>query len=143
MTCPKCTEDERRVDEDTRQRVDIVARYCVKESVPSRCSRSSSRETDLVEAYYTLYPQGHYFDDDTMRFFDSRIGLHVRTERGYLFVTSEKGPSGVRMWSVRLMPMDYKQVRQGVMIEEVSEFQEYGSRGGANRRLEREAKGGA
>ncbi len=42
---------------------------------------------------------GHYFEASTMRFFRSRVlnGVHG----GRFFVTSEKGPSGVRLFSVR------------------------------------------
>lgn len=41
----------------------------------------------------------HFFDDDTMEFFDSRIETVLM--RGRFFVTSEKGPSGPRMFTVR------------------------------------------
>lgn len=141
--CPKCAEDERRADESVRQRIATVVRHCCN-TVPDRCSRRSVRLTDLADVYYTLYPDGHYFDDDTMRYFDCRIGLHERTERGYLFVTSEQFHGSTsddpRMWTVRILPMDYESVRAGAHVKDVSEFQEYSSRGGANSRLRREAK---
>jgi len=50
---------------------------------------------------------GHFFDGDTMRFFNSRIGLSRHCKNGIIyFVTSEKPPHGDRMYSVRKMEVD-------------------------------------
>lgn len=47
---------------------------------------------------------GHWFDDDTMQFFRSRLPAiaYVNADRTRaFFVTSEEGPSNIRAWSVR------------------------------------------
>lgn len=50
---------------------------------------------------------GHFFDDDTMRFFRSRIGMGRKCKNGvWFFVTSEKPPHGPRMNTVRKMELD-------------------------------------
>lgn len=50
---------------------------------------------------------GHWFDPDTMRFFQSRIGLARKCKNGkWYFVSSEKPPHGKRMYSVRKMGLD-------------------------------------
>lgn len=56
----------------------------------------------------------HFFDRDTMLFFDSRVlrGLYG----GRFFVTSEKGPDGVRAYTVREASEDGR-------IDTVGEFQ--------------------
>lgn len=41
----------------------------------------------------------HFFDADTMRFFNSRVETGLM--RGRFFVTSEKGPDGIRAYTVR------------------------------------------
>ena len=41
----------------------------------------------------------HFFDEDTLRFFGSRI--HDEVYRGRYFITSEKGPSGGRLFTIR------------------------------------------
>lgn len=44
----------------------------------------------------------HFFDRDTMRFFDSRILSQVYSgPGGVFFVTSERGPAGPRGYTVR------------------------------------------
>ena len=44
----------------------------------------------------------HFFDRDTMRFFNSRIGSDIfKSPRGVFFVTSEKGPDNRRRYTVR------------------------------------------
>lgn len=59
---------------------------------------------------------GLYFSKDTMRFFKTRVldGVHG----GRYFVTSEKGPSGVRAYTVRKADDDGT-------ISTVGEFQAY------------------
>ena len=61
----------------------------------------------------------HFFDRGTMRFFNSRVvGTLMPGKR---FVTSEKGPDGVRRYTVR------RAVQDGCKIETVGEFQGYRS----------------
>ncbi len=50
---------------------------------------------------------GHFFDDETMRFFDSRVEsthalMNVATEDAF-FVTSERFADGLRRYKVRRM----------------------------------------
>lgn len=60
---------------------------------------------------------GHYFfDAKAMRFFDSRVS---RTTYGDYFATSEKGPDGVRRYTVR-----YSDPKTGY-VSTVGEFQQY------------------
>lgn len=61
---------------------------------------------------------GHFFDDPTMRFFDSRISK--RTFGNY-FVTSECGPSGLRRYTVRCIEWESGD------ITTVGHFHEYDS----------------
>ncbi len=50
---------------------------------------------------------GHFFDDDTMRFFRSRISASRQMKSGIIyFVTSEKPHHGPRMFSLRKMELD-------------------------------------
>lgn len=60
----------------------------------------SSRE--LVSQYQYL-SSGHFFDRDTMRFFGSRLTDNYRrlNDTEALFITTEKGPSGIRRATVR------------------------------------------
>jgi hypothetical protein len=65
--------------------------------------------------------KSHWFDKDTMHSFKSRVGdkAYADGRGGAFFVSSEKGPSGVRAFSVR--HYDPK----GCRINTVGEFQEY------------------
>jgi len=86
----------------------------------------------VAEAYYTLYPDGHYFDDDTMRFFGSRVGPARMVGDAYYFITSERnGGNNPRLYSLRFMPFDEKSVTDGVMVETIGDFQAYRTRGAA------------
>ena len=60
----------------------------------------------------------HFFEADTMRFFNSRVSS---VTFGSYFVTSEKGPDNIRAWSVRRIDSGTKQVIT------VGEFQGYSS----------------
>lgn len=57
-------------------------------------------------AYGNLRPGGHFFDRDTMRFFNTRMGEAWRVGDVFLFVTSEVRPHGNRSYSVRQMNSD-------------------------------------
>lgn len=58
----------------------------------------------------------HFFDKSAMDFFDSRI---YKTTHGFHFTTSERGPSGVRRYSVRVIDWD------SGAIETVGDFQQF------------------
>ena len=72
---------------------------------------------------------GHFFDDPTMRFFDSRISSRTY---GNHFVTSECSPSGLRRYTVRRIDWETGD------ISTVGHFHEYDTLGealGVARRL--------
>lgn len=123
--------------EQIKYRCELVEKHCVYSSPPSRCQRAH-RGTSVVEAYYTLYPEGHYFDDDAMRFFNSRLGdcVHIPGV-AYLFITSEKPPHGPRAYTVRIMPTDFNSVVAGKMVDTVGQFQQYRTRSQAQSGLKR------
>lgn len=70
---------------------------------------------------------GHFFDEDTMRFFDSRV--YDRTY-GTFFVTSEKGPHGPRAYTVR-------QAMPDGSVDTVGKFMGYETRADAEREAAR------
>ena len=57
---------------------------------------------ELINQYNHL-SSGHFFDRDTMRFFNSLITSNYRRINDYtaLFITTEKGPSGIRKATIR------------------------------------------
>lgn len=57
---------------------------------------------ELVNQYQHL-SSGHFFDKDTMRFFNSRVTSNYRRLDDYtaLFITTEKDSSGVRRATIR------------------------------------------
>lgn len=74
-----------------------------------------------------------WFSEDTMAFFKCKVYEDTVTETvdgGALFVSSEKGPDEVRKYTVRHCTPEGE-------IGEVSTFQEYRSKAGAEGRLER------
>lgn len=76
----------------------------------------------------------HWFEPSTMRFFNSRVARY-----GYLsadrstayFTSSEKGPDGIRAWSIRSANLNTGQV------DTVGKFQAYSSRKAADREAQR------
>jgi len=77
--------------------------------------------------------RGHWFDTASMRFFKTRLP-HVayrHADGRALFVSSEKGPNGVRAYSVR------QQTADGT-VSTVGEFMAYGTRAQAMRALNQE-----
>jgi hypothetical protein len=61
---------------------------------------------DVRRVYAYRFPDGHWFDRDSMRFFKTRLPRHATAtpDNGcYWFVTSEQNPSGIRRYSVRCM----------------------------------------
>ena len=75
----------------------------------------------------------HFFDPETLRFFNSRIGHKLYG--GRYFTTSEKGPDGVRAYTVR-------RVTDNALIETVGEFQAYPSAAAAHSAAKRYGKAG-
>ncbi len=65
----------------------------------------------------------HFFDADTLRFFSSRVAERAYNDGrgGAFFTTSEKGPNGIRAYTVR----HYDPTR--CSIETVGKFQQYGT----------------
>jgi hypothetical protein len=78
---------------------------------------------------------GHFFDEDTMAFFDSKIESDLR--EGVFFVTSERFPSGGRRYTIRRFSKD------ALDVTTVGEFGAYGSRKAAMHALEAAAEGRA
>lgn len=60
-------------------------------------------EDDLVRLYKRLRPKGHWFDPDTLRFFESHIHEVRNAGREVRFITSEKPLYGPRRYTVREM----------------------------------------
>ena len=60
----------------------------------------------------------HFFDESTLRFFYSRI--HDGVYEGRYFITSEKGPTNVRYYTVR-------RANEDATITTMGEFQNYGT----------------
>ena len=70
----------------------------------------------------------HFFDPGTMRFFASRVlGSVYDGPGGVYFVTSEKGPDGVRRFTVRQFD------RATGSVQTAGTFQAFGSRASALR----------
>jgi len=79
--------------------------------------------------------KSHFFERDTMRFFNSRVGetAYLDGRGGAYFTTSEKGPDNRRGYSVR----HYDPDRCGV--DTVGKFQSYHSMGAAQTAAKRMA----
>lgn len=84
--------------------------------------------TDQVVAANRAAGQ-HWFSPDTMRFFNSRVLYTVYG--GRYFLTSEKGPDGIRGYSVRETTPD------GSSITTVGEFQGWPSARAAQKEAKR------
>jgi len=88
---------------------------------------------DIKEKYQELNPEGHWFDEDTMRFFDCKL-----PENGYIdgddiyFITGERdtymGRQPRHLYTVRRMDSEGD-------IDSVSKFQEFKSLMKAERAL--------
>jgi hypothetical protein len=83
--------------------------------------------------------KSHFFEPATMRFFSSRVAdtAYQDGRGGAFFTTSEKGPNGVRAYSVR----HYDPERCGV--DTVGKFQSYHSMAAAQTAAKRAASKGA
>jgi len=71
---------------------------------------------------------GHFFQPDTMRFFKSRI--KDRVYGGNMFITSERGPSGPRVFTVR-------KITKAGHIKTHGDFQKYATAAAAERAIAR------
>lgn len=82
----------------------------------------------IVEEYNRLRPQGHWFDESTMRFFKSRLPSYgyIKGDDTY-FISSEDDGSRGRRYSIRKMDSTGD-------IDTVGEFYQYTKRE-ANREL--------
>lgn len=98
-------------------------------------NRAQIYSLDDLKTHYRRNTKGHWFDKDTMRFFRSRLSdrLHFGAESIY-FVSSEQGPSGVRLYSVR------KYTPSSGEIDTVGDFQQYKTSSSAQRAAERAAR---
>lgn len=82
------------------------------------------REMDLLRRQH----EGHFFDPDTLSFFRSKIGDTVYG--GNMFITSERGARGPRVYTVR-------RVTKGGDIVTVGEHMDYSSKAQAVRAIAR------
>lgn len=88
------------------------------------------REIYSVEDLKRVYErtsQGHWFEKSTMQFFQTRLTSHFRivNEKEFLFVTTEKGPSGIRKASLRRCTIEAsteKHCGYKMQIETVGDF---------------------
>jgi hypothetical protein len=88
---------------------------------------------EIKEAAAASKSSRYWFTEDTMAFFKCKVYEDTVTETvdgGALFVSSEKGPDNVRGYTVRYCTPEGE-------IGEVSSFQEYKSKAGAEGRLKR------
>jgi hypothetical protein len=109
--------------------------------------KGNQRREDVIETidahdvkmiYGNRYPKGHFFDKDTMAFFDSRIidtAYKIKPTKAIFFITSEQqhesqefGGTRPRKWTIRVMN------KEGNM-DTVGAFQQYESLDSAKREL--------
>ncbi len=76
--------------------------------------------TNLEKEYAIRNPKGHWFDADTLRFFQCRIGKEIWTtdKAPVYFVTSEKSMGDDRRYSSRVMDVKGN-------VETIGEFNSY------------------
>jgi len=75
---------------------------------------------DDLKKHYYKNTKGHFFDDNTMRFFKSRISEDLMYSGALIyFVTSEQGPDDIRKYTVR----SYNPKTSD--IDTVGDFQQY------------------
>ena len=81
---------------------------------------------DDLKDYYIRSSQGHWFDKGTMRFFNTRLTSHFKKidDMTYYFITTEKGPSGIRKATIRQATLSENDSFYGfkVNIETLGEF---------------------
>ena len=87
------------------------------------------RFTEVREFYKRNNPDGHWFDKDTLEFFQTKLPeIAYQTEAGVHFITRETSPSGVTAYTVRRQLPDGK-------IRTVGEFHHYLTRAAAARAI--------
>ena len=86
---------------------------------------------DVKLRYMNMRPDGHWFDADTLNFFQSRIartGLKQTSTGTMFFISSEQQPGYARLYTIRAIDTDGR-------ISNVGEFQEFSSSRAARRGL--------
>jgi hypothetical protein len=84
-------------------------------------------DTANIRAHYGRGPGRHWFDPDTLRFFQTRIGETAYSAGSVaFFVTSEQPPGGRRAYTVHRYDFDTR------AISTVDTFMGYASRNGAH-----------
>jgi hypothetical protein len=63
----------------------------------------------------------HFFDDSTMNFFDSKVSAKTF---GDYFVTSERGPSGLRRYTVRVFNPNTGEIKTHGLFQEFDTLRE-------------------
>lgn len=92
--------------------------------------RTIAWNTSELISQYNYLSSGHFFDKDTMRFFNSRVTSNYRrlSDTEALFITTEKAPNGVRKATIRRAKLvKYTRESDGrecekIKIESASEF---------------------
>ena len=64
------------------------------------------KTVNQIVAYVESKGISHFFDRDSMRFFKSKLQVGVYGDRGQYFITSERNPSGVTAFTVRMVAED-------------------------------------
>ena len=73
------------------------------------------KTVNQIVAYVESKGISHFFDRDSMRFFKSRVQTGVYGEHGQYFITSERSPSRVTAYTVRMVTEDGQ-------VETIGEF---------------------
>ena len=78
--------------------------------------------------------KGHFFDEGTMRFFNSRVETRAlsKDNKTFYFVTSERYESEPRAYTVRSLEFDGKVTNSDIRTADGFEFQQFNSRKAAN-----------
>jgi hypothetical protein len=91
-------------------------------------------DTANIRAHYGHGPGRHWFDSDTLRFFQTRIGETAYSAGNVaFFVTSEQPPGGRRAYTVHRYDFDTR------AISTADTFMGYASRNGAHAAAQRKA----
>lgn len=99
--------------------------------MPLFTNATMSWNSDELVNLYNYLGSGHFFDRDTMRFFKSRVTSNYRRINDFTayFITTEKGPSGIRKATIRRAELirvvgEDGMERQKMEIDTVGEFNE-------------------
>ena len=69
-------------------------------------ARKTEAHIELEKIYGERNPEGHWFDEKTIKFFKSRIHEMKTEGKDIYFISSEQPPVGSRVFSVRHMDKD-------------------------------------